>query len=34
LDFGIYYSVVSLWSRSIGAFSVLLEDSLRNISET
>jgi hypothetical protein len=28
------YSVVSFWSHSMRAFLVLLEDSLRNISET
>jgi hypothetical protein len=33
LDFGKYF-VVSFWSHLIRAFSVLLEDSLRIISET
>jgi hypothetical protein len=33
MDFRKYF-VVSFWSHSIRAFSVLLEDSLRNISDT
>jgi hypothetical protein len=33
LDFGKYF-IASFWSHSIGAFSVLLEKSLKIISET